>query len=32
MKFQMGGRWYVEFRIVGSAGRDVARVYFDLPG
>jgi hypothetical protein len=32
MKFQMGGRWYVEFRISGSAGSDVARVSFDLPG
>ena len=32
MKFQMGGAWYVEFRIVAAPGRDSARVRFTLPG
>jgi YtkA-like len=32
MKFQMGGTWYVEFRIVAAPGRDRARVRFTLPG
>jgi len=32
MEFQMGGHWFVEFAISASAGRDVARVSFDLPG
>ena len=31
MKFQMGGRWYVQFSIAAAAGRDVARVEFELP-
>ena len=30
MKFQMGGHWYVELRIVGAPGSDSARVEFDL--
>ena len=31
MKFQMGGHWYVEFRIAARPGRDVARIDFNLP-
>jgi len=31
MQFQMGGAWYVEFRIAAGAGRDAARVEFQLP-
>jgi hypothetical protein len=31
MKFQMGGAWYVRFRIAARPGRDVARVDFVLP-
>jgi hypothetical protein len=31
MKFQMGGFWYVQFKINARRGRDVARVEFDLP-
>jgi hypothetical protein len=32
MKFQMGGHWYVSFRIAARTGRDVARIDFVLPG
>ena len=32
MKFQMGGHWYVEFRIAAAPGNDTARVSFNLPG
>jgi YtkA-like len=31
MKFQMGGGWYVEFRISSGRGKDVARFEFELP-
>ena len=30
MKFQMGGRWFVELRIDGPVGSDAVRVDFDL--
>jgi hypothetical protein len=32
MKFQMGGRWFVELRIDGPDGSDRARVDFELVG
>jgi hypothetical protein len=32
MKFQMGGRWFVELRIDGAEGSDTVRVDFDLVG
>jgi hypothetical protein len=32
MKFQMGGRWYVQLRIDGAGGSDTVRVDFDLVG
>jgi hypothetical protein len=32
MKFQMGGKWYVEFRVTSPRGDDVARIDFTLPG
>ncbi len=31
MKFQMGGKWYVQFSIAAAPGRDLARVEFELP-